>query len=1019
MTGILNFAPDLNNCIMKIAKSRSLRLLILFLLFLAVHPLLRAQGGGVLQGKVSSDDGQPMIGVTITVVNEQSKSKQTSISGADGAFLVRGLQADALYNIQFSYVGYETRELTAIRPSDGASSTLDIKLMPGAATTGEEVVVVGYGRANKRDVTGAVKSVKASDFNRGIINTPQQLLQGKVAGVNVTSASGEPGAIQGITVRGPGGVRTSNTPLFVIDGLPLDNSATGGSVDPLSFLNPQDIESIDALKDASATAIYGSRGANGVVLITTRKGKAGFSSVNYNFSGGVSRIANKLPVFDAEEYKAQVTALGGTLDDFGGSTDWQDEITRTALTQNHNISLSGGSDKTTYFASFGLQDQEGILEGNKLKRYNGRVNLSQRALNDHLIIDVNLGASNVVNRRPNIGGLLGGALSVNPTIPARDENGNPTQFENGINPLTELALIKDISTTNRVVGNISGTVKIIKGLEYKLNFGIDNSTSTQDNQSLPNAVPLRTGSLSTVNLINRNHLIEQYLTYNGSTGNHRYTALAGHSYQQFYLQGRGNSINNFPIGGVEPIYNPGTGTELTLANNRPSGFATENELQSFFGRLNYAYADKYLFTATVRADGSTKFGDNNKYGTFPSFSAAWVLSKERFLENTPFNLLKLRAGWGATGNQEIPSKISLARFAVDNSAAASYPLFATGAYPVGIRYDRTANPNIQWEVSKQTDIGLDFELLKGKLFGTVDYFRKVTDNILLEVITPDPISPTATVWNNVDGMNITNQGVEVDLGYRNTSLSGFGYSVGGNITFITNKVEGSPYTVISSGTASGAGLTGANVNGYVNGEPIGTFYLQRFIGFNQDGLSQYEDANGDGLVNDGDRQALGSALPTKMYNFYGTADYKGFDLSVNFNGKAGSKIYDNTANSGFYKGLIAKGVNTTAEAVMYPEENINNTAPISSRFLKSGDFLRLNNLSLGYNFNMKSLGISDWIKGMRLSLTGQNLFVITPYNGYDPEVNTDRTVLGVLSYGIDYLSYPKARTFLLGFNLTF
>jgi TonB-linked SusC/RagA family outer membrane protein len=971
------------------------------------------------RGTVVSESSLPMPAVTVVVANEKNQFKRSVQTDSKGAFEFKNLDATGTYRFTFTHVGYAEKTVSGNTPDASGNIVLAITLEPSATNTAAEVVVVGYGKSTKRDVTGSVKSVKAADFNRGIINTPEELLQGKVSGVNVTSASGEPGAIQNITIRGPGGVRTGSTPLFVVDGMALDNSSVGGAINPISFLNPQDIESMDVLKDASATAIYGARGANGVVLITTKKGRAGFSSVSYNFSGGFSRMANPLPVYKADEYRTQVNKLGNKLEDFGSATDWQKEVSRTAWTQNHNVTLSGGTEKFTYYGSFGMQLQQGILKGNDVKRYNGRFNMSQKLLDDKLVIEANLSANNTANLRPNIGGLIGGAISTNPTIPAYGEDGKPFQFQNGINPLTVLALEKDLTTINRVLGNISGSLTLTKGLVYKINFGVDNSSATRDIQSLPNTVPLRLGRLETYTNVNRNYLIENYLTYSTQINAHKLTALAGHSYQKIFVQGRGTSINNFPISDVEPIYNPGLGQELTLAANRPSGYALINELQSFFGRVNYQYNDKYLFTATLRADGSSKFGSNIKYGIFPSFSGAWIVSKEKFLEDGPFYTLKLRAGWGQTGNQEIPSKITQALFTATPGAGASYPLYPGNTYPVGTAYQRLANPDIQWEVSSQTDIGVDFELLGGALSGTVDYFRKVTDNILLEVIPADPIQPASTLWTNVPDMTITNQGVEVDLAYRHTTGSGFSYTVGGNVTFINNKVEKSPYSVIPSGSASGAGLTSATINGYVNGEPIGTFFLQEFIGFDATGMSAYRDITGDGAANDKDRQALGSALPKTMYNFYFTLGYKKFDLSANFNGVSGNKIYDNTANASFYKNLLEKGVNTTPEAVASPEEAITNAAPVSSRYLKDGKFLRLNNLSIGYNFNPQALGLGKWVKGMRASLTGQNLFVITPYDGYDPEVNTDRTVNGISSYGIDYLSYPKARSFLLGINVTF
>lgn len=960
-----------------------------------------------------------MPGVTVIVASEKSQFKRSAQTNARGAFEINGLDASGTYTFTFSHVGYSEKVLTGNKADGSGNITLQVTLEPAATNTAAEVVVVGYGKSTKRDVTGSVKSVKSADFNRGIINSPEELLQGKVSGVNVTSATGEPGGMQKVTIRGPGSLRADAAPLYVVDGMPLDNNSTGGATNPLAFINPQDIESMDVLKDASATAIYGARGANGVILVTTKRGKAGISTTNYSYNAGISKLANKLPVFSTEEYKKQVTALGGTVDDFGGSTDWQDEITRTAFTQNHNLSLAGGAGRFSYYGSLGMQLQEGILKNNEIKRYTGRINISQKLLDDRLTIDVNLSANNTVNLRPSIGSLIGGAISTNPTLPALGEDGKPFPFQNGTNPLTTLALEKDLTTINRVLGNISGSLTILNGLVYRLNFGIDNATGTRDIQSLPSAVPLRQGRLETYNNVNRNHLIENYLTYTKAFGLHKLNALAGHSYQKIFVQTRATSINNFAISDIEPMYNPGLGQELTLAGNKPGGSATINELQSFFGRVNYQYNDRYLLTATLRADGSSKFGSNNKYGVFPSFSAAWILTKESFLENSFFHNLKLRAGWGQTGNQEIPAKITHAYFTSQVSGSTSYPLSPTGSAPAGTTYIRLANPDIQWEVSTQTDLGIDFELMRGALSGTIDYFRKVSDNILLQIIPSDPIQPATTTWTNEKNMNIINQGVELDLHYRNSTRGGLTYTIGGNVTFIDNEVKNSPFTVIPSGYAQGAGLTGSPVNGYVNGQPIGTFFLREFIGFDNNGKSVYRDINKDGLSNDYDRVAVGTALPNRTYNVYFTLGYKGFDLAANFNGISGNKIYDNTANSSFYKLLLSKGVNTTPEAIKYPAEATTNDAPISSRYVKDGSYFRFNNLTVGYNFNPAKLGLSKWVSAIRLSLTGQNLFVITPYDGYDPEVNIDRQDGGVSSFGIDYLSYPKARSFLVGFNVTF
>lgn len=912
----------------------------------------------------------------------------------------------------FSFIGYTTLE-----KSVNGQTTLNLSLT-SASNDLNQVVVVGYATQSKRDVTGAVKSVRSESFNKGIINSPEQLLQGKVAGVNVVSASGEPGVNINITVRGPGGVRTGSTPLFVVDGLALDNSGTGGG-NPLNFINPQDIETIDVLKDASATAIYGARGANGVVLITTKRGKAGVSNIVFSTSIGVSNLTRPIEVFSADEYRKQVPAVGGVLDDGKANTDWQEEITRTAITQNHNLTLSGGADKLTFYASFGMQRQEGIIKFNTLDRYTGRFNATQKFLDDRLTIEVNLNATNTNNVRPPISGVIGDALANNPTYAAYDANGKPAQYININNPLQSFNLDKDITKINRVIGNITPSFKIAKGLVYKLNFGIDNSTGTRDFQALPNAVPQRDGRLETFYTTNRNSLIENYLTYNNNFKQHSVTALAGHSYQKIFLQGRNYSINRFPINSVEPQYNPGLGQELTLAANRPGGYALNNELQSFFGRVNYQFNNKYLATVNLRVDGSSKFGANNKYGIFPSFSMGWKISEESFMENSAFSNLKLRAGWGQTGNQEIPSKITQALYTSSVSATTSYPLSGTGPYPAGTTFSRLANPDIKWEVSSQTNIGLDFSLLNGSLSGSIDAFRKVSNNILLEVIPADPVQPAGSFWTNVEDMNIENLGLELELEYRKKTQRGLNYSIGGNLAFMKNTVTNSPYTVIPSGSASGSGLTSATINGYVNNEPIGTFYLREFIGFDANGLSQYRDVDGDGIIGDKDRIAAGSALPTLLYNFSGTIGYKGFDAAINFNGASGNKIYDNTANSNFYKLRLSKGINTTREAIAYPQESVNNAAPVSTRFLKDASFLRLNNLAVGYTFDTEKLGIRKWVSSIRLSVTGQNLFVITKYDGYDPEVNTDRTINGVSSYGIDYLSYPRARSFVFGLNVSF
>lgn len=974
-----------------------------FICFLFPAKLFAQQ---TVSGTVKDANGKPLQGATVMVKGNE----RVSTTDANGSFTIAVPNANSVLVI--SYVGFGTKEVSV-----GNNTSFDISLSPGGSEL-NQVVVVGYGTQSKKDVTGSIKSVKAEAFNKGIITSPQQLLQGKVSGVTVTSSSGEPGAPIGITIRGPGGIRTGSTPLFVIDGLPLDNSSTGGG-DPLNFINPGDIESFDVLKDASATAIYGSRGANGVVIITTKKGKAGVSTLGFSSSVGFSKLANKIPVLSADEFRAAVPKAGGTLDDKGASTDWQDQVMRTGVTQNYNLNLSGGANKLTYFASLGLQKQQGIIKKNDLDRYSARFNVTQKFLqDDRLTLDLNLGVANTKQLRPPITTIIGDVLVNNPTYAAYDANGKPAVYQNFSNPLLWFQLDKEITTINRVVGNISPSLKIIKGLVYKLNFGVDYSTATRDVQALPFTVPFREGRLDYYYNWNRNTLVENYLTYTWSNTLHNVSALAGHSYQKIFVQQRNSSINRFVVGGVEPIYNPGVGQDLTLTNNRPGGFAFTNELQSFFARITYQFNNKYLFTANFRADGSSKFGENNKYGYFPSFSAGWKISDEDFMKNSMFDLLKLRAGWGLTGNQEIPPKITQALFQALGSG--SYPLYpANGNYPAGYAYTRLANPDIQWESSEQTDVGLDFGLFNGALSGTLDLFRKVSNNILLQVIPADPVQPATDVWTNVKDMTVTNRGFEFEIEYRHKPQRGIGYNVGGTLTYMKNKVDKSPYSVIPAGSVSGAGITSSTINGYVNGQPIGTFFLKEFTGFDANGLSTYRDLDKDGIITDNDRIAAGTALPNVIYSFYGGATYKGFDLNINFDGVSGNKIYNYTENVSFSKLRLAKNVNTTKEAVADARESINNATPVTTRYLRDGAYLRLNNVTLGYNVNLRSLGIQKWVQSVRVYVTGQNLLLSTKYNGFDPEVNIDRSINGVSSYGIDYLTYPKAKSFIFGLNFSF
>jgi len=953
-----------------------------------------------ITGRVTDTEGNPIIGVTVLIKG----STIGVVTNATGAYQIQSTKAGQ--TLVFRFVGMKQKEVSVDN-----QSVINVSL-DEESTLLTEVVAIGYGSQKKIDITGAVSSVKSENFNKGVASSPEQLIQGKVAGVNVTSSSGAPGSGQRIIIRGQGSIRENTGPLYVIDGFPVGLAGTGSDdYNPLGNINSEDIESIDVLKDASATAIYGSRGANGVILITTKGGKTGNMQLSVSSKFGISTMANKIDVFSADEFRQKITAINGKLTDGGGSTDWQDELTRTAITQDYNLSLQGGTNNFNYRASAGYLKQEGIIINTGLERYSGNFKANQKLINGKLNISYSLTTSVEKSENSNSTTLVSDMLTFNPTYSARDANGNATKYADLTNPLISADLYKTFGENRKINANISPSFEIMKGLVYKLNFGYENSSKEQDVQAMPNADPYEEGSLTQKFWNGHNTLIENYLTYTLDKEAHNLTFLAGHSYQNTFDRYRSWSITGFANNGIEPRYNPGLGQKLTLVSNQPSGSAQTDELQSFFGRANYSYLGKYLLTATVRADGSSKFGANNKYGTFPSFAAGWRISEEDFIKSIPtISNLKLRLGWGKTGNQEIPSKITQALYTSTVSGSTTYPLNNSNTYVAGTTNARLSNPDIKWEISTQSNVGLDFGLLGGELTGTVDYFHKVSSNILLQVVPSDPIQPAPTYWTNVKDMTITNKGLELSLDYQHRNVNGFSYGLGGNVSFVDNVVEHSPYTILTTGAAQGSGQTGATINGLVNGYSVGSFYMKTFTGIGADGLSTY--------ANNGASSVVGSALPNMTYSFYLNLSYKRFDLSANFNGVSGNKIYNHTAMSSFYKAQLANSNNTTSKAVEYANESTLNSASVSTRYLEDGAYLRLNNLSLGYNFNTKSWGVGSWIKDLRLSLTGQNLFVITKYSGYDPEVNQNSSIDGIQSFGIDYYSYPKARTFVVGLNFT-
>ncbi len=879
----------------------------------------------------------------------------------------------------------------------------------------------------KSDVTGATTTLSKKNFNPGVVISPADMMKGRISGVNVTMNSGEPGAGSSVRIRGNSSIRANQDPLYVIDGVPLNITSAspgGASVaginssakkDPLDFLNPDDIASVTVLKDASATAIYGSRGSNGVILITTKKGQKGKGKLTYSGYTGFSTLPKKIDLLSAAEFKAASDKNGFGLIDNGANTDWQDEIFRTAITQSHNLSFSGGTDNLNYFTSLGYLNQEGIIDRTGINKLNARFNLSKKFFDDKLKINTNITVSRTDDARVPIGetggyegDLLISTLRGNPTFPVYNPDGTFFQYATDYrNPVAMIKLTNDHTYTNHVLGNLNASYKIIEGLTYKLNLGVDQTNATRkvsENEQLSYLVNGGQASISSVELSNL--IMENYLTYNKQLNeDNKFTVLLGQSYQRFDNNGHNLSVNGFHVTGIDYVDNLGYGDK---DNASVGSYKYQNELQSFFTRLNYSFKEKYLLTATWRADGSTKFGKNNKYGYFPSVGLAWRLTQEDFIKNLNiFDNLKLRVGWGQTGNQEIPNKISL--LAIGTSADANY-FFDGKDLTTGTTFIRTPNPDIKWETTSQTNIGLDFGFFKGKLSGSVNYFQKSTKDVLLKLTSLAP-APTAYMWMNVPNMRIKNSGVEVNLTGVIVDKKDFSWTTTLNFTTIHNEVQDLPVDFIETGVASGAGLSGTRVQVIKSGYPIGTFWGKQFLGYAADSTSIYKkDADGNDVKED-----LGSALPKFTLSLNNTLRYKNFDVSFFIHGVFGNKVYNNTANALFSMPSFSKGNNVTHD-VLTTGEGISNTPEFSSRFIEDGSFVRLSNATIGYTLPLKK---SSKIRSLRVYVTGSNLFLITKYSGYDPEVNTNAEYDNIPSIGMDFTGYPHARTIQFGVNAQF
>ncbi len=1009
---------NLKNVSMNIAnKPYKIVLLLLFCFLQAIaYPQEKT-----ITGKVTSSGGEVLPGASV-VVKGTTTGTTTDI---DGNYSLRVPDDNAI--LIFSFVGYGTKEIP-VRGAASINVTLEEDLMKL-----DEVVVVGYGVSKKSDLTGAISSIKEEDFNKISAATPEQLIQGRIPGVQITQNNGEPGAAAQIRIRGASTIRSGQQPLYVIDGVPLDmSSASPGGVsanglggapatNPLNFLNSNDIEAIDVLKDASATAIYGARGANGVVLITTKKGKEGKAYLEYSTYLNLSKLRKKLDVLSADEWLAvRTNTLNYALNNenhYGHKTDWQDEIFRSALSHSHNIALSGATEKNSYRVSFNYLDQEGIIKKSSLEKYVGRINFTQKALKDYLLVDVNLTASQTLENRVPVGttgfegDLLLNALKTNPTWPAYDSTGTPFQTSSSEerNPVAMLEYTNDLTRTTRILGGTSATLKFLKFFSYKMNLGIDytNAIRKISQSQLLSYMRSEQGRAQINTNEFKNLVIEHLLMYNFSIENHTLNIMAGYSYQNIDRTGYNQQAGYFTTDKIDYVYQMQEGDPAY--RQLYSWANTPEELQSFFGRINYNLNEKYLLTATFRRDGSSKFGSNSKYGNFPSLAFAWRLSQEDFIQNLNFfSNLKLRIGWGKTGNSEIGADNSVFLLRPDPGSTA-----LINNIPVtGFRIDKTPQYNLHWETTTSTNIGFDIGILNGRLSATIDVFSKKTTDLLLEQPTK-PLSPTSTFITNLDKGYILNNGIEIGIDAVVIKTNKFTWNISYNFTSINNRAEDildNDASIIPTGSIQGQGLTGAYAQAYANGKPMASFYMNKVDSIGRNGRIYYlpKTRGGDSLL------FLGSALPSSTWGINNTFQYRNFDLSFFIDAVIGNKIFNNTALL-LDKSNLRQSKNALREFVE-DDANYTNSTRVSDRYLEDGSYLRLSSATLGYNFRIKNF---DWFQNARVYISGSNLLVLTNYSGYDPDVSSSVDMNGVRALGIDITNYPKARTFMFGFNIIF
>lgn len=1003
----------------------------------------------IIKGTVKSEGGGLLQGVAVSV-------KGTNIStgtNATGAFQISVPEGSTLV---FTYVGYVTQSVSIANKTE----INVIMAMDFDKYKIDEVVVVGYGTQKKRDVTGSVGSVAMKDIENIPITRADQILQGRVSGVQVTQTNSEPGGNVSIRIRGTNSITAGNEPLFVIDGFP-------GAGD-LNSINPNDIESIDVLKDASATAIYGSRGANGVVIITTKKGKAGQTSINFEAFTGLQNVSKTYDMMNATEYANylnEVVSLtnaetGSTrapaysaaqIATLGEGTNWQDALLRTAPISSYQLSISGGNTDTQHSLSLNYLMQNGVVLNSGFQRGNIRYSLDKK-ISEKIKMGFNTQISRTDEDRALVntaGGSAGGvildALRFNPAIPVRDpltgqftqRNGPAPYADNNMgNPVAYSETVVNKFANLRSLMNIFGEYEFIKGLKLRVNGGVDLNYQTRDFY-LPSDIFAPTapaGGTSTRSAANRYSWInENFLTYDKTFNkNHVLNLLAGTSVQQFDNTNFSANNSNFftDILGADNI---GIGSVV----QPPSSGRSRRSLASYFGRANYSLMEKYLFTFTMRADGSSAFGDNNKWGYFPSAAVAWRVIEEDFMKNQSIvSDLKLRTSYGITGNQEIDPYSSLGRYSSNGYTTGSTRL-------IGIAPNNISNPDLSWESTASLDIGIDAGFLQNRITVTADYYHKQTSNLLLQVAIPRSTGYATTLIN---AGGVENKGIELGLNTVNVDGKNFQWNTNANISFNRNKVtdlNGENQRFV--GAMSASIFPGANPGSSILrvGEPIGSFYGYTFQGIWQTpaeiaasgiintnnairpGDPKYADMNDDKIINGLDRSIIGKAQPDFIYGLTNNFSYKGFNLNIFLQGVQGVEVLNLNRyeiESGILNTNKLQSVTNrwtgpeTSNTIPKANSVLRRSTGVTSDVVEDASFLRIKTVSLAYKIPVfKSM--MKTVKSANIYVTAQNLYTFTKYTGFDPEVNSFGD--SNLSLNTDYNAYPNVRTFIVGLKVGF